>query len=149
MATLLRREFTVSAASHRAWDHLARVEQWPSWASHIKRIELHPPGDIGPESTGVIQLTSGLKPMFRVTDFNRPRNWKWVATFLWLRLDYDHQFEPLDAEHTKLIWIIEAKGFGARVLGRLFAWIYRRDLDKAIPRLIREFGDAARHEERL
>ena len=81
-----------------------------------------------------------MKPAFRMTEFNPPRNWKWVGPFLWATVIYDHQFEELDAEHTKLTWIVQAKGFGASVLGRLFAMIYRRHLDKAIPLLVAEMN---------
>jgi len=138
MVTLIQREFTVDLPSQGAWDHLARIEQWSSWAPHIKKIELQPPGDLGPESTGVIHLTNGMKPVFRVTEFNPPRNWKWIGAFLWLTVIYDHRFEPLDGGHTKLIFILEAKGLGASILGKLFAWIYSRNLEKAIPLLIAE-----------
>ena len=118
MVTLLQREFIVATPLQQAWDHLARVEQWPSWAPHIRRIELTPPGELGSESSGVIQLTNGMKPAFRMTEFNPPGNWKWVGPFLWATVIYDHRFEPLDAEHTKLIWVVEATGFGASILGR-------------------------------
>ena len=140
MVTLIQREFTVCIPLQRAWDHLARVEQWPSWAPHIKKIELHPPGELGPESTGVIHLTNGMKPAFRMTEFNPPRNWKWVGPFLWLTVIYDHRFEELDAEHTRLTWIVQATGFGAGILGRLFARIYRGNLERAIPLLIAEMN---------
>ena len=140
MVTLLKREFTVGIPLQRAWDHLARVEQWPSWAPHIKKIELHPPGELGPESTGVIHLTNGMKSAFRMTEFNPPRNWKWVGPFVWWTVIYDHWFEALDAEHTRLVWVVEAKGFGASILGRVFARIYRVNLEKAIPLLIAEMN---------
>ena len=42
-------------------------------------------------------VDDGVKPVFRVTEFDPPRNWKWVGAFLWLTVIYDHQFEPLDA----------------------------------------------------
>ena len=138
MVTLIQREFTVGIPLQKAWEHLARVEQWPSWAAHIKRIDLEPPGQLGPQSTGVIHLVNGMRPVFQMTEFNPPRSWKWVGAFLWLTVIYDHQFEQLDAEHTKLTWIVQATGFGASVLGRLFAKIYRRNLEKAIPLLIAE-----------
>jgi hypothetical protein len=140
MVTLLQREFTAGIPLQRAWDQLARVEQWPSWARHIKKIELHPADGLGPESTGVIHLANGMKSAFRMTEFNPPRNWKWVGPFLWLTVIYDHQFEELDAEHTKLTWVVQATGFGASILGQLFAWIYRRNLEKAIPLLIAEMN---------
>jgi hypothetical protein len=140
MITLIEREFTVNVALVQAWDHLARIEHWPSWAPHIKRIELEPRGELGPQSRGVIHLTNGMKPVFQVTTFHPPQSWKWVGGFLWLTVHYDHQFEALDGDHTKLIWTIEAEGFGASVLGRPFASIYRRHLERAIPRLIREMN---------
>jgi hypothetical protein len=138
MVILIHREFTVGISSQRAWDHLARIKRWPSWARHIKRIELQPPGELGRQSIGVIHLTNGMKPVFRVTEFKPPQSWKWVGAFLWLTVLYDHQFEPLEAERTTLTFIVEAKGFGAGILGWVFAWIYRRNLERAIPLLIAE-----------
>ncbi len=148
MITLLQREFTVNVALQRAWNHLARVEQWPSWAPHIKRIELIPPGELGSQSTGVIYLTNGIKSAFRMTEFNPPHgdsgsgrcNWKWVGPILWLTIHYDHRFEALDAGHTRLIWTVAAEGLGTSIFGRLYAMIYRPNMDKAISRLIREMN---------
>src|SRR6478672_1792577 len=140
MGMLIQREFTVDVPLRRAWDHLARIEQWPSRAPHIKRIDLVPPGELGPHSTGVIHLANGMEPAFRMTEFEPPRNWKWVGRFLWLTVIYDHQFEPLDSNQTKLIWVVQAKGFGAGILDRVFARIYRVNLEKAIPLLIAEMN---------
>jgi len=140
MICLIDREFIVDVPLDRAWDHLARIEAWPSWAQHIKRIELRPAGGLGPQSTGVIHLGVGLTATFQVTEFNPPQNWAWVAPFLWLKVIYDHRFEALDADRTKLVFLVQAIGFGARVLGPVFAWIYRRDLERAIPALIREMN---------
>jgi hypothetical protein len=146
MATLLLREvreFTVNLPLEQAWRHMARVEHWPSWARHIRQVEVQPPGELGPESTGRIHLNNGVKPVFRVTEFNPYRNWKWVGGFLWLTIHYDHQFEELNAGQTRLTWVIEATGFGVSVLGRLFAWFYSRTLDRAIPLLIAEMNTTA------
>ena len=53
MITLLQRQFTGGIPLQRAWDHLARVEQWPSWAPHINVIQVHPPDELGPGATGI------------------------------------------------------------------------------------------------
>src|SRR5947209_1080614 len=66
---VLQREFTVELPLEQAWRHLARVEQWPSWAKHIKQVEMQPPGDLGLKSTGRMLLTNGLKPAWTVTEF--------------------------------------------------------------------------------
>jgi hypothetical protein len=149
MVTLLQREFTVGVPLQRAWEHLALVEGWPSWALHIKKIELQPPGELGPRSMGVIHLTNGMKSAFRMTEFNPPDDWKWVGPILWGTVHYDHRFEALDGEHTRLTFIVKAEGFGVSVFGRLFARIYRRSLDKAIPRLIEEMEQEGKCDLRL
>jgi hypothetical protein len=147
MITLLRREFTVKLPLEKAWRHLARVEEWPSWAKHIRRVEMQPPGELGPESRGRLHLKNGVKPgwpgssvVFTVTEFKPYHSWKWVAGFLWLTCHYDHRFEELNPTQTRFTWVIEAEGFGKSVIGRLFARIYRKDLDRAIPFLVEEMN---------
>jgi hypothetical protein len=147
MITLLRREFRVELPLEKAWQHLARVEQWPSWAKHIKQIDVQPPGELGLKSTGRLHLNNGVKSgwpgscaAFTVTEFNPYHNWKWVAPFLWLKCHYDHFFEELNPTQTKLTWVIEAKGFGKSVIGRLFAKVYSKSLDRAIPLLVEEMN---------
>jgi hypothetical protein len=39
-----------------------------------------------------------------------------------------------------MIWVVQAKGFGASILGPLFAKTYRRHLEKAIPLLVAEMN---------
>ncbi len=142
MITLIRREFVVAASLQSAWEHLARVEDWPNWAGHIKRIDLDPPGAITADSSGVIHLKFGPASAFRMVEFNPQRNWKWVGRFLWLTVHYDHIFEP-QGERTKLTWVVACEGFGASVIGRLFALIYNRNLNKAIPNLIAEIQQSS------
>ncbi len=140
MITLLRREFAVDLPLENAWRHLARVERWPSWAKHIKRIDVQPPGELGFKSAGLIRLSNGVKSAFTMTEFNPGRNWKWVGGFLWLTVHYDHRFEQVTPQQTKLVWIIEGEGFGVTVFGRMFAKIYDKNLAMAIPALIAEMN---------
>jgi hypothetical protein len=37
-----------------------------------------------------------------------------------------------------LTFVLEASGFGAGLFGQLFAKVYQRDLEKAIPLLVQE-----------
>ncbi len=140
MILLLRREFTVDLPIEPTWQHLARVEQWPNWAKHIKQVQVQPPGELGPRSTGRIHLSNGVKSAFTMAEFNPYRNWKWVGGFLWLTVHYDHRFEELNPARTKLTWVVEAKGFGVSVFGRLFAKIYNKNLNAAIPLLVQEMN---------
>jgi hypothetical protein len=140
MLPLLRREFTVELPLERAWQHLARVERWPSWAKHIERVELRPPGELGSRSTGIIRLRNGIRSAFAMAEYDPPRRWEWVGRFLWLTVRYDHRFEELGPRRTKLTWEVRVAGFGVSVLGRLFAGVYARNLDGAIPLLIEEMN---------
>ena len=144
MTTLIRREFVVEAPLAAAWHHLAQVERWPSWARHIKHVELAPKGELTPASKGIFHLANGIKSEFRMTEMNPPHNWKWAGPFLWLTIHYDHRFEALDAQRTRLVWIVQAEGFGASFFGKLFATIYNKNLDRAVPGLIAEMKTTKR-----
>ena len=139
----VRREFVVDVPLIGAWEHLARVEQWPSWARHIKEITLLPPGPLTADSEGVFRLAGGMRSTFRMEAYEPPRRWQWVARFATTKVHYDHRFEPEDDRRTRLIWVVEVGGPGAAVLGRLFGAVYGRNLDRAIPRLQAELRPAA------
>lgn len=138
MLRLLERRFRVKVSLEEAWAHLAQVEQWPSWARHIRRVELRPMGPLDSDSEGVIYLTNGIRSTFRLAEFHVGENWKWVGPFLWITVHYDHQFIRLGPEESELRFVLDGEGFGVGIFGRLFAAIYARNLDRAIPRLIAE-----------
>lgn len=138
LVRLLERRFTAKVPVERAWAHLARVEQWPSWARHIRRVRLEPAGRLGPDSQGAIVLTNGIRSTFRMAELDEGCRWKWVGPFLWLTVQYDHRFERVDAETCAITFTLDGEGFGAALFGRLFAALYARNLDRAIPHLIEE-----------
>ena len=137
MITLIDREFTVNVSRQKAWDYLARLDLWPAWAPHIKHIATHAQRELGPRSSGVIHLANGMKSTFQMTEFNPYHNWKWVGPFLWLMVHYDHRFESVSSNQTRLRFVLDASGFGVGFFGRLFARIYRRNLEKSIPLLVK------------
>jgi len=133
----------VPVSSAEAWQFLARVEDWPRWAAHIRRIHLIPPGEIGPSSFGCIHLQAGIRATFRVTEFEPGKSWKWVGPFLWLTVHYDHRFDAVAPTQTRLTWIVDAEGFGSAVVGRLFIRSYSKNLDRAILRLVEQIKACA------
>ncbi|MEZ4664129.1 MAG: SRPBCC family protein [Caldilineaceae bacterium] len=138
MQELIRREFVVDAPIGAAWRHLAKVEQWPSWAKHIRRVELTPKGELSAETAGVIYLRNGVTSKFQMAEMNNRQNWLWAGKFLWLDVYYDHRFDAVDDQHTKLTWIVASDGFAVSIFGRLFAAVYNKNLDRAIPYLMAE-----------
>jgi hypothetical protein len=140
MSVLIQREFVVDVPLERAWEHLARVAAWPSWAKHIKSVTLEPPTELSPSTVGVLHLANGIKARFAMTEFVPKSHWTWVGKFLWLTVHYDHRFEPISDAGTKITFVIEVRGFGKSVIGKPFAAIYSKILDKAIPNLVAEMN---------
>jgi len=139
MPPLINRTFVVDVPLETAWHHLARVEAWPSWAKHIKAVELTPPGEVVPQSQGVLHLHNGLTTCFQMQEFRPFDHWKWVGSLLWLTIFYDHIFVAVTSQQTQLTFLVEASGWGVPLFGRLFAAVYNQNLDTAIPYLIAEF----------
>jgi len=135
---LVRREFTVDVPLLQAWGHLANVEAWPSWAKHIKRVTLDPPGPLTDHSAGALRLAGGVRSTFRMENYEPPTRWQWVGRFLTADVHYDHRFKAIDDGHTQFVWTVTVDRLGESSLGRVFGAIYRRNLDRAIPNLQRE-----------
>jgi Polyketide cyclase / dehydrase and lipid transport len=140
MPTLITRTFVVDVPLETAWHHLARVEAWPSWAKHIKAVELTPPGEAVPQSQGVLHLRNGLTTRFQMREFRPFDHWKWVGPLLWLTIFYDHIFTAITSQQTQLTFLVAVEGWGVPLFGRLFAAVYKRNLDTAIPYLITELN---------
>ena len=94
----------------QAWEHLERVTEWPSWAHHISSIELEPEGALSTATKGVIRLKGGMRSTFRMTSLEPPDHWLWSGKFLWLTVHYDHVFEELAANTTRIRFVVEVQG---------------------------------------
>src|SRR5439155_10626148 len=92
---------------------------------------LTPRGLLTAASEVQFRFKGGFRSTFRVEVFDPPRRWRWVGRFLSVRVYYDHWFADADGR-TRLMWIVDAEGSGASTLGRGFAAIYARLLDRAI-----------------
>jgi hypothetical protein len=139
---LVERRFTTRAAPDAAWRHLSNVGAWPSWARHIKRVTLDPPGALSSTSRGRIVLQPGVPTTFSVTALDEGRSWSWRGRFAGTTLDYDHVVEPIGREAGSAItFSIDGSGSTVGVVGPLFSRVYGAMLDRAIPNLIRELDE--------
>ena len=59
------------------------------------------------------------------------------------RLSDELHVLALDDNRTEMIFIVEGAGSGVNILGRIFAIVYNRNLDVAIPNLIQEYEQIA------
>ena len=135
MKRLLERTFAVEAAAERAWAELVAAEQWPKWARHLRSVQVTPPGPVGPASSATLKLTNHTTATVKVTEFQEGRRFRWEGSFLWLSLGYDHLVTTDDTGRVTITFTVDAAGPGVTTIGPLFASIYARNLDRAIPRL--------------
>lgn len=135
MKRLLERTFPVAATSERTWTELVAAEQWPRWARHLRSVQVTPPGPVGPGSSATLKLTNRTRATVRVTEFQDRRRFRWEGSFLWLGLGYDHLVTTDETGRVHITFTVEGAGVGVSTIGRLFASIYARNLDRAIPRL--------------
>lgn len=135
MKELVRRQFEVPVGLDEAWTRLSRLDDWPSWAHHIRCATVTPPGPLTHASAGVFVLRGGVRSTFRVSVLEPHRRWEWVAKFVAMSVHYDHRFEAIADRETRLTWIIRADGPGEATIGAAFARVYARVLDRAIRRL--------------
>jgi carbon monoxide dehydrogenase subunit G len=131
----VRREFDVSAGHQRAWNLLADVQRWPEWAPHITRVDVEPPGPVGPDSTGVLHIRRLGANAFAMTDWRPHRHWRWRGRMPGAIVDYNHEFAAIDETTTRLTWTVDLDGPVAPIIRPIFARLYGSNVDRAIPRL--------------
>ena len=62
----VKRVFEVDAPLEEAWRRLAEVERWPEWAPHITSVTVSPPEELGPTSSGALQIKRLWRNTFRM-----------------------------------------------------------------------------------
>jgi len=136
--------FVVRAPLQVAWDHLADVEHWPSWAKHIRSVVKSAPGALSPHTRGTLKLVNGMSTTFSMTEFVPLQHWEWVGSLLGSHVLYDHIFFQDQTGHTRIRFtVVVTGGLGVLVSG-VFGRIYRRNLARAVPLLVEEIERAAR-----
>jgi carbon monoxide dehydrogenase subunit G len=131
----ISRIFEVEAPLEDAWRRLADVERWPEWAPHILSVSVSPPGELGPTSGGAFRIRRLGRNDFRMSAWEPPVRWEWVGGLPGVRISYDHRFEPSGPAATRLEWVVALRGPLAPFVRPVFARIYGRHVDRAIPRL--------------
>ena len=140
---VVEKSFIVRAPLEVAWNHISEVEKWPSWAKHIRSVAKSPPGPLSLHSRGTLKLTNGVKTTFKMIEFEPLRHWKWVGPFLGLQIHYDHIFSRDEPGRTKICFTVDATGGPGVVFRGIFARIYRKNLERAVPLLIQEIETIA------
>ncbi len=137
------KSFVARAPLEVAWNHLAQIEAWPSWAKHIRSVVKSPPGPLSRDTQGTLRLANGVKTTFRMIDFEPLRHWKWAGSFLGSQILYDHIFSEDTPNQTTIRFTVDTGGGPAVLIRGIFGWIYRRNLERAVPLLVQEIEGTA------
>ncbi len=134
MREVVREQVVVERSAAEAWKHLAQLEQWPSWAGHIKRMDPTPPGELTAETKVKLQMRAGPRNTMVVTDYEPPRSLVWEGRSMGMTTRFEHKFEELDGGRTRiwfLAWVSEPLAGPGGWIGRMM----KRALGVALPRL--------------
>ncbi len=143
MKRVVDKSFIVRAPLDVAWNHLAMVERWPSWAKHIRSVVQSPPGALSPDSRATLRLTNGVRTTFQMVEFDPPRHWKWVGPFLGSQIFYGHIFSQNEPGQTTVRFTVDVAGGPGALFHGIFGRIYRKNLERAVPLLVQEIEAAA------
>lgn len=144
MKRLIDESFEVAVSPSLAWDHFAQVENWPTWAKHIKSVVRTPAGPLSIDTQATVRLTNGMTSAFKMIEFAPPFHWKWSGSVLGAQIFYDHVFSETALGKTRVRFTVDGSGWQVAILGGVFANIYRRSLRRGIPLLIAEIESLAR-----
>ena len=103
-------------------------------------MDVTPAGAVTVGSRGVVRLTNGTTASQVVSELVERDHWRWDGRFLWFKLVYDHRFEALPSGGCRITFTVDGEGVGQHTVGRVFALIYARNLDRSLPALAEELN---------
>ncbi len=135
MREVLREEVTVDRSEQVAWDHLAALERWPSWAAHIKSMAPTPPGNLTGSTSVKMHMSNGMRTTMTVVEYDPPHRWVWEGRSMGTVTRFEHRFEPVEDGRTRIWFLAWMGGAFAGPGGWWFGRAMRRYLSRAFPKL--------------
>jgi hypothetical protein len=133
--TAFRREIVVNAPREVAWEHFSRPREWKTWLASGYPDTMSPGEVVGPDTVATI---SGIT--FHMAEFDRPAHWMWTAKILWFTILYDHIFERVADNQTRLTFHMRVTGFGNDLFALLMGAASRGGHAEALPKLADEMN---------
>ncbi len=134
MREVVREQVMVDRPPQAAWDHLARLAAWPSWAGHILAMDADPPGRLTAHTEVVLHMRAGPRARMVVTDHDPPRSWVWEGDSPGVTTVFEHRFEQVGGG-TRIWFLAWMDGPLAPIVGTVFGAVMHRNLARALPRL--------------
>jgi Polyketide cyclase / dehydrase and lipid transport len=137
--TAFRRGIVVNAPRQVAWDHFGRPREWKSWLEEGAPTAITPDDVVGPDTVATIQ-TGDTGITFRMAEFDPPNHWMWTAKILWFTILYDHIFERVTDQQTRIIFQMRVTGFGNDLFAALMGAASSGGHATALPKLAEEMN---------
>ena len=120
----ISRTVHIDAAPEKVWDAVMDVQDWPTWASHMKSLERQGGGPLALGSRVKVTRRGLPGSVWEVTEFEAGHSYTWTTQLApGLRLTGGHVVEA-DGVGTKATFSLEASGPlslpGAPVLSLVF-----------------------------
>ncbi len=121
------RTVTITAVPRDVWGVMADVEEWPAWASYMKRLQRLDDGPFG-HSSRVKVTPKGLPgAVWTVTEYDPPRSYTWTTRLApGLGLTGGHVVRAAGGA-TTATFSLEATGALGRLLAPVLQVIFRRN----------------------
>jgi hypothetical protein len=134
-----RREIVVDVPRQVAWNHFAKVREWPSWLKSMSSVDLSPDDTLGPDTVATLHMGS-TATTFRMAEWDPPNHWMWTSRVLWFTLLYDHIFDEIDPRRTRIVFHMRVTGFGKSLFARLVDLGSREEHAQSFPLLAKELN---------
>jgi hypothetical protein len=135
MREVVREEVVVDRPPADVWKHLSMLEEWPSWAGHIRRMDPTPPGELTASTKVVLHMRAGPRTTMTVTEYNPPRRWVWEGRSFGVTTRFEHKLEELGEGRTRVWFLAWVSGPIAGPVGWSFGKMMHRYLGRALPKL--------------
>lgn len=141
MREVLSEQVTVHRSPLAAWDHLARLEAWPTWAGYIRWMDPDRPGAVTASTEVVLLMHAGPMARMVVTGHDPPRSWAWEGDSPGVTTMFEHRFDEIDEDRTRISFLAWMDGLLAPVYAPVVGAVMHRNLARTLPRLKAEIED--------
>lgn len=131
----MREQVVVERSPSEAWDHLTRLEAWPSWAGHIRAMQPEPAGELTESTTVVLHMRHGPRVRMVVTEYEPPHGWVWEGRSFGTTTRFEHRFDRVAHDRTRIWFLAWMDGPVADLAAWVFGRVMHRNLSVALPRL--------------
>jgi len=115
---LISHAVMVAAAADRVWAKLIDWQTWPTWDAGMKRVQFDGPLAVG--KVGRLRLKGSIAAVnLHVLSLDEGHSYTDYFDMLGTRFIFYHSLDTLPNGETKVLFVVEAKGLTALIMGNI------------------------------